>query len=91
MQLCFLAHLQPTRMRWENGHISLTSLKTKKHVCRSAIKHSPSAWAGFAPKLTVTLAVAKTKLCIQIFRPALMGDPTARLEALQMPFIVVQL
>ena len=39
-----------------------------------AIKHSSSAWAGFAPMLTVTLTVAKTKLCVRIFRPALMGD-----------------
>ena len=30
MQLCFLAHLEPTRMRWENGHMSLTSLKTRE-------------------------------------------------------------
>ena len=37
-----------------------------------AIKHSPSAWAGFATKLTVT--VARTKLCTWILRPALMGD-----------------
>ena len=28
------------------------------------IEHSPSAWAGFAPKLTVTLTIAKTKLCL---------------------------
>ena len=30
----------------------------------------------------MTLTVAETKLCIQIFRLALMGDPTAQLEAL---------
>ena len=49
-------------------------------------KHSPSAWLGFAPKLTVTLTVAGTKLCTWILRPALMGDLTAQLEALQMSF-----
>ena len=30
MQLCFLANLEPTRMRWESGQVSLTSLKTRK-------------------------------------------------------------
>ena len=30
MQLCFLANLEPTRKRWENGQVSLTSLKTRK-------------------------------------------------------------
>ena len=29
-QLCFLANLEPTRMRWEKGQVSLTSLKTRK-------------------------------------------------------------
>ena len=33
MQLCFMAHLEPTRMRWENGPVSLTSLKRKKSKC----------------------------------------------------------
>ena len=77
MELCFLARLEPTGMRWENGHVSMTSLQ-RKQVCKSAtvsslcvIKHFPSA-----PMLTVTLTVANTKLCIQIFHPALMGDPT---------------
>ena len=54
-----------------------------------AIRHSSSAWAGFEPKLAVKLTVAKTKLCIQIVRPALVGDPTAQFEALQVPFIAV--
>ena len=75
--------------------MSLTSLKTREASVQAtvsslrAITHSPSAWAGFAPKLTVTLTAAKTNLCVQIFRPALMGDPTAQLETLQMPFIAV--
>ena len=30
LQLCFLAHLEPTRMRWENGQVSVTSLKTRE-------------------------------------------------------------
>ena len=47
----------------------------------------PSAWAGFAPKLTGTLTVDGTKLYAWILRPALMGDLTAQLEALQMPSV----
>ena len=52
---------------------SLTSLKTKEskcarvqrcRVCVQLNTHPSSAWAGFAPKLTVTLAVAGTKLCL---------------------------
>ena len=30
MQLCFLAHLEQTRMRWESGQVSLTNLKTRE-------------------------------------------------------------
>ena len=30
MHLCFLEHLEPTRMRWENGQVSLTILKTRE-------------------------------------------------------------
>ena len=31
MQLCcFVAHLEPTRVRWETGQVSLTSLKTRE-------------------------------------------------------------
>ena len=72
MELCFMAHLEPTRLRWENGQVSLASLETREasvQECNGVsslctIEHSPSAWAGFAPKLTVTLTVAGTKLCL---------------------------
>ena len=30
---------------------------------KCAIQHSPSAWASFAPKLTATFTVARTKSC----------------------------
>ena len=30
MQLCFVARLEPTRMRWENGQVRMTSLKTRE-------------------------------------------------------------
>ena len=30
-------------------------------LCLRAIQHSPSAWAGFVPKLTTTLTVTETK------------------------------
>ena len=42
-------------------------------MCRSvavpsqcATQHSPSAWAGFAPKLTTTLAVTETKIPVLV-------------------------
>ena len=79
-------------MRWENGQVSLTSLKTRKASAQECNgvesvhnKTLLSAWAGFAPKLTVTLTVARTKLCTWILRPAIMGYLTAQFEALQMP------
>ena len=72
-QLCFVAQLERTRVRWKGDHVHTTRLETGKQMCRSAtvsslctIQHSPSAWAGFAPKLTVTLTVAEAKSC---FRP----------------------
>ena len=56
-----------------SDQVHTTRLKTRKQMCRSAtvsslctIQHSPSAWAGFAPKLTETLTVAVTKSCSQI-------------------------
>ena len=71
MQLYFVAQLEPTRMRWKGDQVHTTRLKTRKQVCRSAtvsslctIQHFPSAWAGCAPKLTVTLTVAETKSCL---------------------------
>ena len=30
MQLCFLANLEPTRVRWANGQVHMTSLKTRE-------------------------------------------------------------
>ena len=62
MRLYFVTQLEPTRMRWKGDRVHTTRLKTKKQMCKSAtvsilctIQHSPSAWAGFAPKLTETL------------------------------------
>ena len=72
-QLCFVARLEPTRVRWNGDQVHTTRLETGKQVCKSAtvstlctMQHSPSAWAGFAPKLTVTFTVAETK---SYFRP----------------------
>ena len=48
MQLCFVARLEPTRMRWENGQVHMTSRETReahvqecngvKSVCNSTKK-----------------------------------------------------
>ena len=37
------------------------------------IQHSPSAWAGFAPKLTETFTVAVTKSCFHMERVRVIG------------------
>ena len=56
-------------------------------MCKSAtvsslctIEHTPSAWVGFAPKLTVTLTVAGTKLCLA---------PHSGSSSYTMPFVAV--
>ena len=33
MQVCFVARLEPTRMRWEDGHVRVTRLETKGSKC----------------------------------------------------------
>ena len=69
-------------------------------MCKSAtvsslwtIEHSPSVWAGFAPKLTVTLTVVRTKLCLTpqfgFFVLHSWATLTVQLEALRMPFVGV--
>ena len=35
MQLCFVARLEPTRMRWEDDHVRMTSLETNVQECNS--------------------------------------------------------
>ena len=75
-KLCFVARLslEPTRMFgrmikyaprqvWKQGKQMFRSAKVSS-LC--AVQPSPSAWAGFAPKLTATRTVARTKSC---FRP----------------------
>ena len=68
MELCFGTRLEPTRMRWKSAQVCTTVLRQGKQMCRSVtvpspceIQHFPSAWAGFAPKLTTTLTVTEIK------------------------------
>ena len=77
-----------------SDQVHTTRLKTRKQMCRSAtvsslctIQHSPSAWAGFAPKLTETLIVAVTKSCSQIPRSASvpLNNKTLSCKSLQVP------
>ena len=70
MQLHFVARLEPKRMRWKSDQMCTAILKARKQMCRSATvssprvtQHSSSAWAGFAPMLTVMLTVAE-KSCL---------------------------
>ena len=55
-------------MRWRSDQVRTTRLGNKGSNCAGVQRcqvsvrfNSPSAWAGFAPKLTATLAVTQTK------------------------------
>ena len=97
MQLCFMVHLEPTRMRWENGQVNLTSLKTRQ-VCKSATVSSLCTIETLSLSLGWLCAQADcdTHRCknktlpysaFWVLRPTLIT--TVQLEALQMPFIAV--
>ena len=85
-------------MRWENGQVGLTCLKTREASVQECsgvesvqLNTLPQLELA-APKLTMTLTVARTTLPYSAFGFFVLhswATPTVQLEASQMPFVAV--